>query len=318
MREGNLLLLGNRRRVFFYRHLLEQIDLLRSDIDVFTSDTDYKDPIARISGNFFILPDSSEDSFLPVLLEKLNFHNIKMVIAWNDDDIEVLNNNREIFDGLGIRLFLPPYYYTKLFNDKILTQNWAIENGVNVPDRLMLSSPVFPLIVKPRFGQGGHRNKIVMNDLEYLAVAQNVDLKDYVVQRMVVGVEYTIDVCMNLDGNVLFVVPRKRLKIRDGEVLIAAVCMEEDLIDYVHFICAKMKFTGIFNLQIIRTSERFELIEFNPRFGGGSDLTIAAGVNLGKLVIEYFKHGEFFSKPSELCNGLIMTRYLESIFYYEK
>jgi carbamoyl-phosphate synthase large subunit len=308
-----ILLLRTRRRNFFIEKLA--VELSGGDMNQFVYfDSDLMDPVARLVPTTVVASPSDDAELLNLVSAAIIKHQIKWIIPWLDKDILVLMRNQDYLRSLGAEVFSPPIGFVELSVDKLQTENWFSENNLTSSPLLSLASSECPLIAKPRYGQGGVGVRVIAGGRQLKEFLNDQDSSLYVFQKFIEGTEYTIDVFQN--GEVaLCVVPRRRLKVRDSEALISKVELDSELLDFALKVVSKFNFIGLYNIQVIRSSHGVFPIEINPRFGGGSDLSIAAGANLPKYVSEVILHGKIISSPPSVEDGLIMSRYYSNVFF---
>ena len=101
-----------------------------------------------------------------------------------------------------------------------------------------------------------------------------------IVQTIAPGREYTVDVFVNRDGQVRCAVPRLRIETRGGEISKGLTVRSKPIQELAKRVCASLPGAqGVFNVQIFSDdpTEVLNVIESNPRFGGGYPLTHHAG-----------------------------------------
>lgn len=311
----NILLFGTRRRIKFIKEL-KKASKIFGGIKLIGIDTDYLDPFRFHIDKFHIIPRDIDDR-LEKIIEIVKNENISTVIPWSDKDILFLMKHRSIFKRQGADILLPPNKYVEIFNDKLLCSKWLVDNKLEHPNTWVTNSIKFPIIAKPRFGQGSLGVKIIETPTQLDSNPLFKDSEHYILQDILLGTEYTIDVMLDESYNPFFIVPRKRVKTRGGEVLIAKVSLEKSIVSFVEDICSKLSFSGIFNVQVMKNNSKISIIEFNPRFGGGSDLTYEAGAKFPKYLLELITKGLIQSPKPVLQNNLVMTRYHDAEYFVD-
>lgn len=307
----NLLLLNARRRVFLIKKLKE----LSSEFPCFKTifaDTDLNDPMRKICDYFELIPPLASKGYWPAVLRMIEKYSIRWIIPWLDSEIRFLSERRAELERIGCSLFLPSDDFVNMTTDKWLTQKWAMTTGLRQPERFRdLEAARYPIVIKPRFGQGGLNVRVI----ESAQMAPVIEDQDWLIQEFIDGIEYTCDIWLKGTNRPQFIVPRRRLKVR-GEVMIAQVDRSSVVMSYLEKMCEKLNVIGMFNVQVmVRAGEVF-LIEINPRFGGGSDLTCAAGGNFPRYMLEQIFRGSVTSPIPIIRDGLIMTRYYDSYFFH--
>jgi len=156
-----------------------------------------------------------------------------------------------------------------------------------------------------------------------LDVAGRVDLvtldellPDPVIQECIDGEEITMDVFSDWSGKPIITVPRKRLKVREGEVSVGRVERNSELEQLCKALAKRLGTVGPINIQAIRSKNSIHITEINPRFGGGCPLNIAAGTTLAEWVILMALQPSIPGKSLHLRDGLTMMRFDTSFFYF--
>ncbi len=170
----------------------------------------------------------------------------------------------------------------------------------------------FPLFIKPRQGRGGVgaypvRNRAELDFfLDYVA--------DPVVQTYLDGPEFTIDVLCDFAGEPLSVVPRERVVIRAGVVDRGRTVRDAALIDLGLQVAGALKFVGAVNMQCRVVDGVPIVFEINPRFSGGIPLTIAAGADFPRQLVELAHGRRVLPSIGRFQSDLWMTSYEASVF----
>jgi carbamoyl-phosphate synthase large subunit len=139
--------------------------------------------------------------------------------------------------------------------------------------------------------------------------------EDLVVQEVLDGPEFTLDVYRARDGAVRCVVPRQRLQVRSGEVETGVTVDDAELIQAGQALIESIDgLWGVCCCQCIRPpGEPPRFFEINPRFGGGAPLSIAAGADLPRYLLEEVT-GREISATGSFRAKLLMSRYDEAVF----
>jgi hypothetical protein len=144
--------------------------------------------------------------------------------------------------------------------------------------------------------------------------------KDYVsrpiLQEHLDGTEYTLDLLFDFNGELRCVVPRKRIEVRAGEVSKGMVDCEETVLDAGWKLGKKMKGArGCLNAQCFLSDDKtVKFVEINPRFGGGVPLSIHAGADFPKWIIEMNLGKDPGDISRAFKNNVLMLRYDDAVF----
>lgn len=139
---------------------------------------------------------------------------------------------------------------------------------------------------------------------------------DAIVQEFITGVEYTMDILVDDSGRVRSVVPRRRVETRAGEVSKGITVKNIDLINAGKRVVEALPgAVGCITVQCLLTpGGEIEFIEINPRFGGGIPLSIKAGADFPRWIIEMHSGRESQIELDGWEDGLVMLRYDDEIF----
>ncbi len=266
-----------------------------------------------------IVPPVRSAGYVDRLLEVVRRHAIRLVVPLTDLDLVALAAQAGRFAERGCTVMIGPESIVRACRDKIAFHKLVAGAGLpsirTVSLAAFRAAPFFPCFVKPVGGSAAVGTARV-DDERALAAHVRTFGEALLVQEVVEGSEYTVDVFRRRDGVVVAVVPRQRLEIRAGEVARGVTVNDPGLIGAALRLVDHLPgLWGAFNIQCRRPpgGEAY-VFELNPRFGGGAPLSIAAGVNLPRLLID-----EVLGRPAEPCvgrftDGLLMLRYDDAIF----
>ncbi|MFX1277413.1 MAG: ATP-grasp domain-containing protein [Promethearchaeota archaeon] len=313
MKIYNLLLLSSSNHVQLVNSFKDAYNKLGIKGHVFTADIQEYCASAMVSEKHFPIPRSDSKEFFPSLKKIIGENKINIVLSARDEELAVLSQNREFFIEHGCILIVSNENSINLCRDKYELNNFFKKNDIPHPETHLFAALndnqniKYPLICKPRFGKGGLGIYKVYN---YNTIQNLIDnTSDYIFQEYIEGVEYTIDVLNDLKGNVLSVIPRKRVLIKGGESIISITEKNDQLINYAKKISEKIGFVGHINIQCIIKDDIPFFLEINPRFGGASNCSFEAGMK-SPINIMLMVQGEKI-KPfiGEFKDNLMILRY---------
>jgi carbamoyl-phosphate synthase large subunit len=244
---------------------------------------------------------------------------IGLVIPTIDDELAVFAGAARQFRANGIHVAVSPQAAIETCNDKWLTWQHLSAKGLPVaPTFLPAEIPAghaFPLFIKPRTGRGGVGAFAVRNPKELEFFLGYVP--DPVVQPFLHGYEFTVDVLSDFDGRVVASVPRERVVIRSGVVDRGRTVRDASLVELGRSVALALGAVGPINVQCRVVDGQPMIFEINPRFSGGIPLTIAAGADFPRALVQMAR-----GRASELTFGdfedkLWMTSYETSVFVAE-
>ena len=169
-----------------------------------------------------------------------------------------------------------------------------------------------PVIVKPRSGSGSRGIRMIDRREELEALERD---GTQLVQELLPGAEYSLDVIARADGHVAGVVPRERLKVDSGIAVTGRTLHDPQLEHFAREVARLIGLTTVANVQVkLDVTGEPALLEVNARFPGTMPLTIAAGIDMPKLAV-----GEALGTP--IPDGplpfedLAMVRYFQERFF---
>jgi carbamoyl-phosphate synthase large subunit len=142
------------------------------------------------------------------------------------------------------------------------------------------------VVVKPVYGFGA--NGI------FFANSCPEESDEYVIQKRILGKEYSVDCFYDTDGTLVDFVPRERVRVVSGEVMESVTLNKTRFEDIIKSISRKFKFKGPTCVQFIEDNEgKLWIMEINARMGGGSTLSISSGFDIINLMISCFCKKDF-------------------------
>jgi carbamoyl-phosphate synthase large subunit len=245
---------------------------------------------------------------------------VVLVVPTIDPELPVLAEVRETFASIGTTIAVSSPETVTIGADKRNTNAWLRSNGFPTVRQASVRDVVarpggwdFPVIVKPARGSAsvGVRRVQTVEELSHHVA------DDLVVESMAPGVEYTVDVLVDRNGHVQCAVPRRRLEIRGGEVSKAVTIRSTALIELVTDLVRALPGPfGALNVQLFadRQCRDPQVIEINPRFGGGFPLSYAAGADFPRWLLEDVLDLDSSAVPDRWQDGLVMLRYDDAVF----
>lgn len=249
---------------------------------------------------YFILPKPVDDEkkYVQELLALCLKEDIKIIIPVIDPEIYILSKYVEFFAEKEIFLLVSNRTVLDICYNKLTMNLFLKENGFCIPltfesmddfkIALKEESIQFPVIIKPIYGSGSASTYQVnsLNKLE--ALFQN----DMIIQEMIVGKEYGIDVFNDLTKNPVRCVVKEKIAMRSGETDKSKTVIDSEISKTMRKLGEKLGHIGNLDSDVIRKDDLIYILDLNPRFGGGYPATHASGVNLLELVLNLYEKKE--------------------------
>lgn len=265
--------------------------LRRSDVTVFAADMD-----GWASGLYLVpaeqrrlVPPGRDDAFVPALASLVADDRLDLVVSTVDVELIALAERRgELAPAV---LAAPPAETLRVSLDKLALADRCAPTGRS--PRTVLAGPdalavdwEFPVFAKPRQGAGSRGIRLVPDRQALEALPTDEGL---IVQDLLPGEEYSVDVIADANGGIVAAVPRTRARVDSGVAIAGRTVRDPELEDTAAAVARAIGLVGVANVQLRRDrSGRAMLLEVNPRFPGALPLTIAAGVDIPSLVVDLF------------------------------
>lgn len=302
MKEINILLLSAGRRVELiecFRNAAKKQDIKSR---IVAADISNLAPAIYFADKHYIIPKIAEDGYIEKIIEICQKETISLIIPTIDTELLVLSKNKkEIEENTSAKVLISDFNVINICRNKINTQEFFEKNGFGVPKMLTGNEENinFPVFIKPIDGSSSINAFKVKNkkELEFF--------KEYIgkpiIQELIEGTEYTVDIFVDFDNKPITIVPRQRIATRSGEIAKGKIVKDKEIIENVKKLIEILKPIGQITVQCMKTNNGIKYIEINPRFGGGAPMSITAGAdsceNLYKLLQgEKLKYNENYNE----------------------
>jgi carbamoyl-phosphate synthase large subunit len=264
-----------------------------------------------------LVPRGDAPQLVERVLHACRERRIDVLVPTVDAELVPLAQARDAFDDAGVRLALAPLECLLLCRDKHALLR-ALHDVVPLPRSEPLTpdvaaaARVFPAFAKPRRASGS-RGAIVVRSRDDLSLLPHDG--SYLLQELLPGAEYSVDVYVSGAGQVIAAVPRERMKTDSGIAVTARTVDAPDVIDaaVAAALAAGVRYAA--NIQFKRADDgTCKLLEINPRFPGTLPLTVAAGVNMPALLIADLR-GDALPAQRLPFRELMVARYFTEQFF---
>jgi carbamoyl-phosphate synthase large subunit len=284
---------------------------------VIVTDVSPLSPAIYMADRAYRVPMASDPSYLDEILTISQAEHVRLVVPTIDDELPAFGHARDRFAAAGFRVAVSPEATTSLCNDKHATcdvlRTQGIAAAVSYLPSTLPAAPAFPLFIKPRFGRGSVGAFPVRNarELEFFLGYVGVEP---VIQEYLDGPEYTIDMLCDFEGRPISIVPRERVHIRAGVIDRGRTRKDPALIRLARAVAAAITFHGPVNIQCRVVDGRPTVFEINPRFSGGIPLTIEAGADFPRMLVQLARGVHVPPAIGRFRDEMWMTNYEASVF----
>jgi carbamoyl-phosphate synthase large subunit len=258
----------------------------------------------QIADDFIFFPLSSVANLWNVIETEITNRKINVVIPSFDETLIEWAEKKDYFRQKGVHVILSNKETIAKCQDKWETYQFFKAIGIPTPETSTENK--YPLI-KPRLGRGGKGIAINSSD-------KNISMDGMISQELLEGQEYTIDVFCDNESNPVYIIPRKRMQVKDGKSINGITIIHEGIITFVKKICSHLKFIGPINIQCFETvNGEIKFIEINPRIAGGMALGFAASENWVELIFKNIIENKAI-QPVQIKYDLKMFRHYDEVF----
>lgn len=286
----NYLMLSVGRRCELLKNFRTSI---KSDSKIIATDLSPYAPALYFADKQYIVPRIDDPLYVGCILDICKKEKINAVTTLIDPEIEILAENRALFEQMGIEVLAPYTETAKLCFDKYLMFEYLKKNNIETAmtwndiekfreayENHMVKFPVF---VKPRTGSGSVGARIIL-DYEALIEAIHED-SSLIIQEYMDGLDIDVDVYVDtISHQAVSAFAKKKIETRIGGASKTISFIDTDLYEYVKKIVSIMQFNGPIDMDFFYRDGKYYLSEINPRFGGAYLHAYGAGVDFIKNI----------------------------------
>ena len=167
-------------------------------------------------------------------------------------------------------------------------------------------------MIKPRKGSGA-RSIHRAEDAAAAAFMVDYIAEPAMVQRLMNGPEFSIDLLCDLSGRCLNAIPRTMIESRGGESVKGTVIADQELIELGRRVVEALGVRGPCTVQVFRDSEvGLGITDVNTRFGGAFPAPMYAalpGRTYPELIVRMARGEQIDPHVGEFRAGISFTRY---------
>ena len=305
------------RRVSLLQSFRRAARQLKIDASFLGADATELSPALQLCDGKFRVKPTTHTGYISELLSIVKANRVRLLVPTVDLDLRILSQNAPKFTAAGCRVLVSNPDVIDICQDKRKTYKFLLKNNFDTPVTISIHTALknsqlttgYPLFLKPWDGSAGKGNAVARNRRELQFYAKKIP--NAICQEFVEGVEYTCDVYVDFGMKVRCVVPRKRIEVRSGEMSKGQVVKNARIMSEAAKLVEKLGTgSGVITLQLFLTDDgKVKFIEINPRFGGGVPLSIKAGADFPKWILQELTGDKPKIRPDAFKDGLIMLRY---------
>lgn len=207
------------------------------------------------------------EQYIQQIIKICTENQIDFIISADEKELLLFIEYKAFFEK---RTVLLDRQIIETFIDKYKANLAVSKLGINVPkifkkeDIKLYDNP--KIIVREKVSCCSYGIQIIDNP-SYKKINE-CDLSNAFIQEYIDGDEYTVDVLCDINGVPKYIIPRKRLAIRNGITYKCLIENNELLISNCQKIYKEYYIPGFSNVQFIIRNGKAYFIELNPRLGG--------------------------------------------------
>jgi carbamoyl-phosphate synthase large subunit len=263
---------------------------------------------ARYAADVHVAPPRIDDpEYVPFLQRLVAEHDVRAVVPLTDLDLEVLA-------AADLPAFVPSPEVARATYDKYETHQLLGRLGLPSPPTVLPGEEPdsYPVMVKPRQGSGA-RSIHPAADRDEMEFFIRYVKEPVMVQRLMGGPEFSIDLLCDLDGRCLNAIPRTMIESRGGESIKGTVIDDPELIELGRRVGEALPARGPCTVQAFRDPEiGLGITDVNTRFGGAFPAPMYAaldGRTYPELIVRMARGERVEPHVGEFRSGHTFTRY---------
>jgi carbamoyl-phosphate synthase large subunit len=301
---------------------------------VLACDSSVAAPALAAADEGLIVPPMDDPGYFDALLAICQEHQIRLLISVNDLELGGLAQRAEEFRELGTIPVVAPPSVISTCQDKWTTFQLLRSCDVATPDTYLCPERVrealasgalkYPIIIKPRWGSSSIGFERIDNDRELalayewgmIQVRRSIFWKlsqgdcEYclVFQEQLQGDEFGLDVVNDLEGNHVATLVRRKLVMRYGNTDRAITVEDHRLERLGQVIGRRLRHLGSLDCDVVMTESGPQVLDLNPRIGGGYPFSHVAGANLPAGLIAWANGEEADPNWFKTRPGVVASR----------
>jgi carbamoyl-phosphate synthase large subunit len=259
------------------------------------------------------VPLIADPDYVPALQRLCEEHGVGAIVPLTDLDIETLAVARA--DGRLPQALVPDPEVARAMYDKYEAHLLLERHGFPSPPTVLperLDDLDGAVMVKPRQGSGARSIHPARTRAQAAFFVDYVD-EPVMVQKLMDGPEFSIDLLSDRDGRCLNAIPRTMIESRGGESIKGTVIDDPELVALGRDVVEALGVRGPCTVQVFRDREiGLGITDVNTRFGGAFPAPMYAalpGRTYPELIVRMAAGESVEPHVGEYRSGLTFTRY---------
>jgi len=292
--KANILFSSAGRRVALMNTFRNAAKVLGIDTKIFAVDMEPTWSPACQSADISVkVARCTSADFIPQMLDICRQHKVKLIIPTIDTELLIYAKNKALFKKIGTDIHIGDYKFVSIARDKEATSRILRDNNIPIPESWSVNDILdkidnisFPLFIKPKNGSSSKGISVVSSIEELHDKIEGH--KDYFIQELCTGEEYTVNCFYDRSGTCVSCVPHLRKFVRDGEVCFAQTERVPEFTSIAHQFSRIFK--GLWGCICFQGFKRkdgsVKVFEINARVGGGYPICDYAGGTYARWLLQ--------------------------------
>ena len=302
----NILLSCAGRRGYMVEYFKQALRSAGLKGKVFAANNHYISTAMTIADEGYLTGSIYDEDYIDKLMAYAVKKEISLIVPLLDLELPVLAKAKKRFKKAGITIAISDEAVCNVSNDKWLTYSFLKKHGFSTAKCFLTLEDAeyaikhkalhFPLFVKPRLGMGSiavsraddldelkfvySRTKLAIKKSCLKNISEVSGDKDVIIQEILTGTEYGLDVINDFNGKYATTFVKKKLSMRSGETDAATTVEEPLLVNLGKELSTRLKHAGILDCDVFLDGHKPYVLEMNPRFGGGYPFSHIAGADV--------------------------------------
>lgn len=268
----------------------------------------------------YIVPRITSPDYIDIIAGICQKEHINGILSLIDPELELLAENREKFEKIGVTCIVSPLEAVKMAFDKMKMFRFCESNGIDSVksyddiDRfkadLAKGKIAFPVFVKPICGSCS----INIQRVEDMAMLEELWRRydNLMIQEFMTGQEIGADVYIDpLSGEVIEIFTKKKLLMRAGETDKSVSFKDAKLFEFIENFVTKAGYKWNIDIDIFEKDDKYFVSEVNPRFGGGYPHAYECGCDFMQLIKNNLEGKKNKPNIGDYDDDVYMMKYLD-------
>lgn len=312
----DILVLSSGSRVKLVEYFVKAFH--KNNAKVYTADCSELAPSLYVSDGYFIVPRIDSDNYIEYIIKVCKQNNISAVLSLIDPELTLLSKNEkklrdnDIIPLISSQQAIEICFDKSLFYDFCVEQNLPTVKTFKYTEKIVSKLEKYPYFAKPSCGSASLNMVKIEKKSDFNHIKNN---SDYIIQEYIEGVEYGVDVYIDLlSGEIIDMFIKEKVKMRAGETDKSISVNIPEIESLVIKLVSSLDFKGPIDIDIFKTKDgEYLLSEVNPRFGGGYLHAQESGCDFPKLIVNNMNN-EINEVVKRNFKKSVMMKYSSVIF----